>query len=668
MGGKMKASKKATTKTVKKKLTIVEKAREKRLAREQKLQEDSKQGEKKDEEKPHHEDDDHNGTDETAALGGGYEDVATGLSVSETCDLIADLSESILENPDQAYAAVQVEGSSSSSSGNNKSNNNREPSRMQQLFALASRADTLEQKYTSRLAIMSLLAIFKDILPAYRIRIPTAKEMAVKVSKETKKIWDAERNLLNFYQRFLQLLEGIWKSEGTSADANDEPTAYAMTAMLSMAELLKSAFHFNFRSNLITAVVRQMNSRHEPIREACCGAIAYVFANDAQADVSLEASRQVAKMIKDRGLHTHPAVMKTFVALPLRVHADEAEAAKIAQQVNAKKRKRDKEAATIESELREGQATVDKILLARNQSDILQAVTLTYFRVLKSDNMQAPSVQRLLPVALEGLAKFAHLINIDTVQDLLDVMKVLLKQIDCLPVEAAMNCILTAFSTLQGPGREMPIDQKEYIAPLYSQLPRLCTEEHNPRVTDVAVECLNAAFIKRREFSTVRVAAFMKQILTTAMHTPPSTSIPLIAFVRQLIQRYPSAEQMLENEQDVITSGAYQLDVEDPEHSNPFATSAWELATLQFHYNPSIAHQASSAASAKMLQFPAESPDKLRSECLASMTDLYIPCKRFKKKHPLEPTATTTSSSNATDKKRVQHRFISPRAFASQFV
>lgn len=564
-------------------------------------------------------------------------------SVAETCDLIADLSEAILENPDQAYSAVHVQ---------RESGNNREPSRMQQLFTLASQAETDAERYTSQLAIMSLLAIFKDILPAYRIRLPTAKEMAVRVSKETKKMWDSERNMLNFYQRYLKLLEGIWK------DSKNDPGQYEITAMLSMAELLKTAFHFNFRSNLITAVVRQMNSRLESVRMACCGAIEHVFANDIQGDVSLEASRQVAKMIKDRGLHSDPAVLKTFLSLPLRVHADEAEAAKLAQKVNAKKRKRDKETANIESELREGQATVDKITLARNQSDILQSVVLTYFRVLKSDNLKAQSVQRLLPVALEGLAKFAHLINIDTVQDLLDIMKILLKQIDCLPVAAAMNCILTAFSTLQGPGREMPIDQKEYIAPLYSQISRLGTDDHDQDVTSVTLECLNAAFIKRREFSTVRVAAFMKQILTTAMHTPTASATPLIAFVRQLIQRYPSAAQMLENEQDVITSGSYQFDVDDSEHSNPFATSAWELATLKFHYNSTVAYQATSAAEAKLLQFPAEGPSKLRTECLESMDNLYIPFKRFKKRHPLEP--------KETEQKRVHYRFITPRSFPSQ--
>jgi nucleolar complex protein 3 len=147
---------------------------------------------------------------------------------------------------------------------------------------------------------------------------------------------------------------------------------------------------------------------------------------------------------------------------------DEAQAAKLAAAANAKKRKRNKEEAEIESELKEGSSSVDKIVLARAQSDTLQAVTLVYFAILKSDHCDS----NLLPSALEGLAKFAHLINFETVVDLLEVLKTLLKRVDDLSLDASLQCILTAFQTLEGPGRELKIDQKEYITPLYSQLPR----------------------------------------------------------------------------------------------------------------------------------------------------------------------------------------------------
>lgn len=52
----------------------------------------------------------------------------------------------------------------------------------------------------SKLAMLSLLAVFKDILPGYRIRLPTEKEMDIPVSKEVKQTRDYEAMQLRFYQ------------------------------------------------------------------------------------------------------------------------------------------------------------------------------------------------------------------------------------------------------------------------------------------------------------------------------------------------------------------------------------------------------------------------------------------------------------------------------------
>lgn len=57
-----------------------------------------------------------------------------------------------------------------------------------------------DDKRVQELAMISLLAVFKDIMPTYRIRLPTDKEMAMKVSKEVKRMRDYERALLGGYQ------------------------------------------------------------------------------------------------------------------------------------------------------------------------------------------------------------------------------------------------------------------------------------------------------------------------------------------------------------------------------------------------------------------------------------------------------------------------------------
>ena len=388
-------------------------------------------------------------------------------------------------------------------------------SKVQKLLDLSRTHKNGNDEYIASLGVMSLLAIFKDIIPSYRIRQQTELERESKISKETKALWDYERALLTHYQQYLQVLEKAW-SKGQS---DSMPSRLAITAMFSLCELLKSAYHFNFRSNILTIVVRQMNNRQcDQVSNACCQAVEHVFEKDTQGEVAMETARLVAKVVKEYRGALRPGVVRCFVKLPLRVHVDEAQAAKLAAAANKKKRKNDRELADIESELKEGSGTVDKIVLARCQSETLQSVIITYFRILKSTD--AKSRHELLPAALEGLAKFSHLINIDTVVDLLGVLKELLQQVDSFPLEASLNCVLTAFQTLEGPGREMQIDQKEYITPLYSQLARVGKEENNRKISKILLQCLTAAFIKRREYSMVRVAAFLKQMFTVAMHSP----------------------------------------------------------------------------------------------------------------------------------------------------
>lgn len=53
------------------------------------------------------------------------------------------------------------------------------------------------------LALLSQYAVFKDIIPGYRIRVPTAAEMATKVSKDVHRMRTQEAALLRAYQ--------VWK-------------------------------------------------------------------------------------------------------------------------------------------------------------------------------------------------------------------------------------------------------------------------------------------------------------------------------------------------------------------------------------------------------------------------------------------------------------------------
>ncbi|CAN0288682.1 unnamed protein product, partial [Ectocarpus sp. 12 AP-2014] len=368
------------------------------------------------------------------------------------------------------------------------------------------------------LAVLSQYAVFKDIIPGYRIRVPTAAEMATKVSKEVHRVRAQEAALLRAYQGYLKALEAAVqaavspKGGGASTSA---ARALASAAIRCMCGLLSAHPHFNFRSNLVRTVVAGTNHKLAEVREACCKCLGGVFEQDTQGEVSLEIAKAVAKFIKERKYHVSEGTLTCLSALPLRVREDERARAKA--RVKSKNRKRRRE-GSVEAGLMEADASVDDDVRAKCQADALHEVMLTYFRVLK----RRPPPPALFPAVMEGLAKFVHLVNLDTVQDLLDLLKDLLTEE--LPLEAALHCVLAAFRALQGPGRELQTDEAAFVSALYRRLPDLLRPENGDvsgRKTVLCValvyDCLDAALGKRRELSTARVAAMIKRLLSISL-------------------------------------------------------------------------------------------------------------------------------------------------------
>lgn len=52
----------------------------------------------------------------------------------------------------------------------------------------------------ARLAMASQVAVFRDIAPGYRVRLPTEKELAMPVSRDVRRVRDHEAALLRAYQ------------------------------------------------------------------------------------------------------------------------------------------------------------------------------------------------------------------------------------------------------------------------------------------------------------------------------------------------------------------------------------------------------------------------------------------------------------------------------------
>ena len=223
-------------------------------------------------------------------------------------NLIAELAENVLEDPQE-----RVKSCKQKAVPNKKSN------ALQMLAGLCEDSDAAVRKF----AVLSIMAIFQDILPGYRIRLPTAVEKAVKVKKKVLKQWQYEEALLGAYQRFLKLLERLVSSHLPNTEPAKPPKlgsqGYAarllkhkeaqlelslgVVAMTAMCEMLKSHPHFNFRSNLLGQIVPRADARWESVRALCCGALTEVIAGDKAGDISVELVKMISKLIKNKGVH-----------------------------------------------------------------------------------------------------------------------------------------------------------------------------------------------------------------------------------------------------------------------------------------------------------------------------------------------------------------------------
>ena len=126
-----------------------------------------------------------------------------------------------------------------------------------------------------KLAMISELTVYLDILPGYRIRLP--KEEKSTMSRQKQKVVQLqtfEASVLSNYQKYLKFLETITSKH---MDIKSMKFTMAETACKCFCELLKQKYHFNFSMNLIHAIVPMTDSSILTVRNTACLAVENVF-------------------------------------------------------------------------------------------------------------------------------------------------------------------------------------------------------------------------------------------------------------------------------------------------------------------------------------------------------------------------------------------------------
>lgn len=120
-----------------------------------------------------------------------------------------------------------------------------------------------------RLTMLSQLAVFKDVIPGYRIRALTDKEKAEKVSQMVQRTRDWEQGLVGIYQSYLRSLDAEIRGISRRALSTNTVDSFNPTAKSELADpaihcictLLVEVTHFNFRDNLMSSIVAHLSRK-----------------------------------------------------------------------------------------------------------------------------------------------------------------------------------------------------------------------------------------------------------------------------------------------------------------------------------------------------------------------------------------------------------------------
>uniref|UniRef100_A0A8D2AE98 Nucleolar complex protein 3 homolog n=1 Tax=Sciurus vulgaris TaxID=55149 RepID=A0A8D2AE98_SCIVU len=410
-----------------------------------------------------------------------------------------------------------------------------------------------------KLVVVSLMELFKDITPSYKIRPLTEAEKSTKIRKETQKLREFEEGLVSQYKFYLEIWN--WKQRKLKKSNVVSLKAYkglAEVAVKSLCELLVTLPHFNFHNNIIVLIVPLMNDIY---LKCVCEAVKKLFKQDKLGQASLGR----------RNYEVRPEVnVKNILCLRIK----EVEVKKDTEDINKPKkfmtfkekrttlsRMPEKAEEKLERELREAEA--------QRHTETLNMVFVTYFRILKKAQ-RSP----LLPAVLEGLVCSPYKCGI--FDDLLVVLHTLIES-GC----TYLMCICCHFK-----GDVLNIDPMKFYTHLYKTLFKLHAGATNESV-EIVLQCLDVMLTKRRkQVSQQRALAFIKRLCTLALQVLPNSSIGILATIRILMHTFPKTDLLLDNESQ--GSGVFLPELDEPEYCNAQNTALWELHALRRHYHPIV--------------------------------------------------------------------------------
>ncbi len=522
---------------------------------------------------------------------------------------------------------------------------------------LAAVAGSTAHPIIKKLVLATQLAVYQDVIPGYRIREYSGEDLGTTLSKDVRQTRQYEQAMVTGYQNYVDELASIMRG----ATDTEETCSLKAVAINCACALLLAVPHFNFRAELLKILVDRLASRLlTPYFAKSVQTLEDFFDADDDGAASLEAVTLLTKMMKARDYRIQECVLNTFFHLRLLSElsakssmskTDKADKAptyrgkklKSKWEPRSKKeRKVARERKAVEKDMKEADATVTHEARDRMQSETLKMVFTTYFRILKL------GTPHLMGAVLEGLAKFAHLINQEFFGDLLEALKDIVSQASATDretfeaerdeetpwkLEVTRNMLResllstqTAFTLLSGQDAaksasalhldlsffthhiyqklyEMALDADIEFGPKALRLsnPHTSSKDDLAQPTQRKVNVSTPMLLLTRVLTsilltpsapppTMTAVAFYKRLITTSLQFPEKSTLALLSLMSKFAQKHGRKIEALWYSDERKGDGSFHGQSESIEGTNVFAlgSGVWEAELLRHHFSPQV--------------------------------------------------------------------------------
>nr|ACF75510.1 nucleolar complex associated protein [Philodina roseola] len=490
-----------------------------------------------------------------------------------------------------------------------------EISNLKRLRELLNLPDPLISLTIRKLTMLSLVELFRDIVPSYRVRSLKENENDEKenlkktkkenLSKDVKIIRHFEQTLLKHYEFFVNFL-GECAKKNLAENSVKSKSQLGLLAVDCLCKLLSNLHHFNFRNNLIKMLVDLMSKNSSIVVEKCSTCLSKLLHDDRSAEFSLEIVRFLSRMLKTRSYAVEPRVLDVFLSLNIReislIEEKKEEKASRpdyrAQKLSRRERRKHKEKRELDKMLENKTMTERQNQRAKINRQIIELIFLNYFRLLKRRlNL------RLMPSVCEGLAKFANLINIEYMDDLITCFhNELTAEQTGLTRRAKFHCLITVFSILNRQQVLIHIDPQRFYALFYSLLLPSPSDDD----VDLVIKLVQMMLIDRyKQLTKNKLFAFIKRLLTMTLSLQVNRSISaLLVMIKALLSISPLVtDQLFDNE--FSGSGIrFLAELDDPEYCNAQNSTLYEFILLRTSADKNVRQQSDEILTGKFQSDP----------------------------------------------------------------